>query len=95
MSFAEDLSVFFSDFAVNASFTVEGVQKTARVIFDRPYAAPFGVQVDADAPSCQGATEALAGLQRDDGITVDGKPFEVVRAEADGTGVTNLILRSA
>ena len=32
--FAEDLSVFFSDFAVNASFIVEGVQKTARVIFE-------------------------------------------------------------
>lgn len=94
MSFAEDLSVFFSDFAVDASFTVEGVRKTARVLFDRPYASPFGGQVDADAPLCQGASDALAGLQRDDAITVDGKPFEVERAEADGTGVTNLILRS-
>ena len=89
--FAEDLSVFFSDFAVNASFTVEGVPKTARVLFDRHYAAPYGVQVDADAPACQGATDALTGLQRDDAITVDGKPFDVVRAEADGTGVTNLV----
>jgi len=92
--FAEDLSVFFSDFAVNASFTVEGVQKTARVHFDSPYAAPFGMQADADSPSCQGATADLAGLQRDDAITVDGRPFEVMRAEADGTGVTNLVLRS-
>lgn len=91
--FAEDLSVFFSDFAVSASFTVEGVQKTARVLFDRPYAAPFGMQADADSPSCQGATADLAGLQRDDAITVDGKPFEVDRAEPDGTGVTNLVLR--
>lgn len=94
MSFAEDLSVFFSDFAVDASFTVEGVQKTAHVLFERPYTAPFGMQVDANAPSCQGPSNALAGLQRDDAITVDGIPFEVVRAEADGTGVTNLILRS-
>ena len=91
--FAEDLSVFFSDFAVNASFTVEGVPKTARVIFDRPYAAPFGMQADAESPSCQGATADLAGLQRDDAITVDGKAFEIDRAEADGTGVTNLVLR--
>lgn len=91
--FAEDLSVFFRDFAVNASFTVEGVQKTARVLFDRPYASPFGMQADADSPACQGATVDLAGLQRDDAITVDGKPFEIDRAEADGTGVTNLVLR--
>ena len=91
--FAEDLSVFFSDFAVSASFTVEGVPKTARVIFDRPYAAPFGMQADADSPSCQGATADLAGLQRDDAITVDGRTFEIDRAEADGTGVTNLVLR--
>ena len=91
--FAEDLSVFFSDFAVNASFTVEGVPKTARVIFDRPSAAPFGMQADAESPSCQGATADLAGLQRDDAITVDGKTFEIDRAEADGTGVTNLVLR--
>jgi len=90
---AEDLSVFFSDFAVNASFTVEGLTKTARVIFDRPYAAPFRMQADADSPSCQGATADLAGLQRDDAITVDGKTFEIDRAEADGTGVTNLVLR--
>jgi Phage Head-Tail Attachment len=93
--FAEDLSVFFSDFAVSASFTVEGVQKTARVLFDNPYAAPFGVQVDADAPACQGATADLVGLQRDDAITVDGRAFEVARVEADGTGVTNLVLRAA
>jgi hypothetical protein len=93
--FAEDLSVFFSDFAVSATFTAEGVQKTARVLFDHPYAAPFGVQVDADAPACQGATADLAGLQRDDAITVDGRAFEVVRAEVDGTGVTNLVLRTA
>ena len=91
--FAEDLSVFFSDFAVDASFTVEGVQKTARVLFERPYAAPFGMQADAESPSCQGATADLAGLQRDDAITVDGKTFEIDRAEADGTGVTNLVLR--
>ncbi|MNV97241.1 Phage Head-Tail Attachment [compost metagenome] len=79
---------------MSASFTVEGVQKTARVLFDRPYAAPFGMQADADSPSCQGATADLAGLQRDDAITVDGKPFEIDRAEPDGTGVTNLVLRS-
>lgn len=91
--FAEDMSVFFSDFAVSASFIVEGVQKTARVLFDRPYATPFGMQADADSPSCQGATADLAGLQRDDAITVDGNPFEVDRAEPDGTGVTNLVLR--
>lgn len=95
MSFAEDLSAFFTDFAVSASFTVEGVQKTARVILDQPYAAPFGVQVDADAPMCVGATAALAGLQRDAAITVDGRAFEVERVEPDGTGVTRLVLRSA
>lgn len=94
MAFAEDLSVFFSDFAVDASFTVEGVQKTARVIFDRPSADPFGMQVDAEAPRCQGPSDLLASLRRDDAITVDGRPFQVVRADADGTGVTTLMLRA-
>lgn len=94
MAFAEDLFVFFSDFAVNASFTVAGVQKTARVIFDRPSADPFGMQVDAEAPRCQGPSDVFAGLQRDDAIAVDGKPFEVVRADADGTGITTLMLRA-
>jgi len=91
--FAEDLSAFFSDFAVSASFTVEGVQKTARVLFDRPYAAPFGMQADASEPACQGATADLSGLRRDDAITVDGIRFDIDRVEPDGTGVTNLVLR--
>lgn len=93
--FAEDLSVFFSDFAVNATFAVEGVQKTARVILDRPSADPFGMQVDAEAPRCQGPSDVLAGLRRDDAITLDGVAFQVVRADADGTGVTTLMLRAA
>ncbi len=95
MAFAEDLSVFFSDFAVNAVFTVEGVQRAARVIFDRPSSDPFGLQVDAESPRCQGPTEQLGGLQRDDAITLDGEAFQVVRADADGTGVTTLMLRVA
>jgi hypothetical protein len=93
MSFAEDLSVFFSDFAVVASFAIAGMPKTARVNLECPAVEPFGAEVDATAPACIGTTEALGGLKRGSPITVDGKLYVVERSEPDGTGVTRLVLR--
>ena len=91
MAFAEDLAPFFTDFAVPCA--VNGVQ--VRAIFERPYADPFGGQVDATSPTLLAPSADLAGVERDSLITVDGQAYRVTTAQPDGTGLTLLTLGSA
>lgn len=77
----------------NAVAVVDG--REVAVLFDKPYADPFGGQIDAAAPVLQGDSAALAGVQRDSTITVDGQAYRVMTAQPDGTGLTLLTLGGA
>lgn len=74
----------------NAVAVVGGVE--VPVIFDAPYAAPFASQADAAEPECRGASRDLAGVQRGGSIVIDGRTYQVLRAEPDGAGLTRLVL---
>ncbi|QGW82934.1 head-tail joining protein [Variovorax paradoxus] len=76
----------------NAIAVVEGVD--VPVIFDKPYAAPFGGEVDAAAPECTGPVAGLGALERDSALTIDGIAYVVETAEQDGLGFVRLVLRS-
>jgi hypothetical protein len=76
----------------NAIATVGGVD--VPVIFDTPFAQPFGGQIDASAPECSGAAELLANVERGDTIVLRGRSYEVVTAEPDGAGFIRLVLGS-
>lgn len=77
----------------NAVAVVGGVD--VPVIFDKPYAGPFGGEVDAAAPECTGPVSALGALERGDALSIGGVAYEVQTAEPDGTGFLRLVLGKA
>ncbi|MBB3642607.1 head-tail joining protein [Variovorax atrisoli] len=77
----------------NAVAVVGGVD--VPVIFEKPYAAPFGGEADATAPECTGPSTGLGALERGDSLTIDGVAYEVITAEPDGAGFVRLVLGSA
>lgn len=62
------------------------------VLFQKPYAAPFGGEADSAAPECLGPQSALGALERGGQLAIDGVAYEVIRAEPDGGGLVRLIL---
>ena len=101
--FTEDLTAFFqtADFATTATWTpaAGGGPYTLNVIFDN---ANFDSAIgDAGAtglkPMCMAADTALAqgaGMKRNDALLINGVTYKVANIEADGTGVTALMLRN-
>lgn len=97
MPFAEDLTVFFSDFGVTATPTV-GAAIT--VIFDRAFLSSLGVE--STGPVCVARTADVAALAHGSDLTVTGTPggtddgvYEITGIQPDGTGISVLQLRSA
>ena len=76
----------------NAVAVVDGVD--VPVIFDKPFASPFAGQVDAAAPECTGPEALLGALARGSEIAIGGVTYEVMTAEADGSGFVRLLLGS-
>lgn len=74
----------------DAVATVGGVD--VAVLFQNPYASPFGGEVDASAPECLGPQAVLGGLERGGQLSIDGVAYEVITAEPDGSGLVRLIL---
>ena len=77
----------------NAVAVVDGVD--VPVIFEKPYAAPFGGEADAAAPECTGPAAGLGALERGDALSIGGVSYEVLTAEPDGLGLVRLILGTA
>lgn len=78
------------EFLTNAIATVDGVD--VPVMFRKPYAAPFGGEVDAAAPECTGPAEGLGVLERGSELTIGGVAYRVLTAEPDGVGFIRLVL---
>lgn len=74
----------------NAVAVVDGVD--VPVIYEKPYAAPFGGEVDATAPECTGPADALGSLERGHPLSIGGVAYEVITAEPDGSGFVRLVL---
>lgn len=77
----------------NAVAVVGGVD--VPVLFERPYAGPFGGEVDAVAPACIGPLESLGDFERGDELVIDGATYVVQKPEPDGTGFVRLVLGEA
>lgn len=78
------------EFLANAIAAVGGVE--VPVMFRKPYAAPFGGEVDAAAPECTGPAEGLGELERDSELSIGGVAYKVLTAEPDGVGFIRLVL---
>lgn len=77
----------------NAVAVVGGVD--VPVIFEKPYAGPFGGEADAAAPECTGPVDGLGALERGDALSIGGVAYEVITAEPDGSGFIRVVLGTA
>lgn len=94
MPFTEDLSVFLQvgDFAT--SITLNGVTVTA--IFDREYAvAEVGGGVASTAPALTLKTADVPASPVGKSAVVSGTNYTVAEHQADGTGMSVLLLEVA
>ncbi len=66
------------------------------VIFERPYASPFGQGVvDADQSQCVAPMAAVKDLAQGHALTVGGVRYTVERVEPDGTGAATVFMYQA
>ena len=101
--FTEDLTAFFNtaEFAVAATWTpaAGGGPFALSVIFDNAYyeSAIGDPGVAGRQPMCLAADDKLAqgsGIKRNDVLVINAVTYKVAEIEADGTGVTRLMLRT-
>lgn len=88
--FAEDLAPFFSDGDFATLATIDG--ESVRVIFEQPFADPFGPAVDATQPQCWAPSDTVAQVRQGTNVTIDARAYRVDRVEPDGTGISRLVL---
>lgn len=89
--FAEDLSVFFqsNDFADLATFADAG---TAYGILDNEYIETYNSTGFKPVFTC--ATTDVASYGQGDTLTINSVNYRIDEKEADGTGVTRLLMRT-
>ena len=62
------------------------------VIFEMPYGAAFGRDVDSRSPQCIGPVDKLGSVQRGDELLIGNQVYSVQSAEPDGDGFVLLLL---
>lgn len=96
MNFADDLDIFFSDFAVTATYTpAAGADKMVKVIFDAVYESVSmydGVAVSSASPAAHCKSADVVGVKANDALAIDGSTYRIAEIQPDGTGMTTLIL---
>lgn len=98
MAFTEDLSPFFdatTGFAVPAVFKRGSTTlATLSVIFNNPSQSVeiYDTQLEEVAPFLLAPTALLAGIKRNDTVTVNGATYRIERIHPDGTGVSTVSL---
>ena len=76
----------------NAIAAADGGQQFG-VLFERPYADPFGPGVvDAEQFQCTAPLASVQGLHQGHALTVGGVRYRIERIEPDGTGAALVIL---
>lgn len=90
-----DLRGFFSTrgFAEPATLTVNGVASSLDVIFEDAYLDPMGDFADR-APTAWLPTAAGAIVPKRDTLALRSTTYTIVEVRPDGTGVTQLRLRT-
>jgi len=93
--FAEMFDAFFdtTGFAVPATLTVSGTPSAVTVIFDAAYVDPLG-QIEGSVPMVWLTTSEAGAVVQGDTILVGATTYTVVEVMPDGTGITQLRLRT-
>ncbi|MCB2188819.1 MAG: hypothetical protein KQJ78_20560 [Deltaproteobacteria bacterium] len=104
MTFTDDLTLFFADFAVTVTADPGGAgERTFRAIFDEDaYRAQGLVDVSTTQPALTLAPADAAGLRgktvrvpTDAGLGVQGGDYRVADLQPDGSGLYLALLREA
>lgn len=90
MAFLEDLTPFFSTAEFADLATIGGAD--VRVIFEQPYADPFGPVVDSTQPQCWAPSASVQHAHQGTPVLVGGSAYTVERIEPDGTGISRITL---
>lgn len=91
--FAEDLAPFFStdEFATQATIGGDPV----RVIFEQPFAEPFGAALETTQPQCWAPSASVATVRQGAVVVIGGNTYKVERIEPDGTGISRIVMYPA
>ena len=88
--FAEDLAPFFAVEGFATEATVGGA--AVRVLFERPYADPFGAALDSSQPQCWVPSASVANVRQGAAVVIGGSTYKVERVEPDGTGISRIVM---
>jgi hypothetical protein len=88
VAFSEDLTAFFDTDGFAVSATVGG--GTVVGIFDHAYVDVYGVSGERPVFIC--ATASVSSVAVGDALTVNSQAYAVRAKQADGTGITRMIL---
>lgn len=94
---ASDVSdIFFTDFAVDATYTPSGgTAKGIKVVFDNEYAVVSlagDVAIESVSPAAHCKDSDIIGAKHGDTLVINSVTYYVIGIQPDGTGITILIL---
>lgn len=90
MPFQEDLSVFFSDFSVQATWTRGTTVKTLTGIFDNGY-KQFSFPAEGRNIEFLVTTSAIAGMRQGDAIAINSVTYTVASVQPNQDGALSTI----
>ena len=91
--FAEDLAPFFAADGFATEATIGGA--AVRVIFEQPYADPFGAALDSSQPQCWVPSASVSNLRQGAAVVIGSSDYKVERIEPDGTGISRIVMYPA
>lgn len=90
MAFLEDLTPFFSTAEFADLANIGGAE--VRVIFEAPFADPFGPAVDTTQPQCWAPTASVQHAHQGTAVVIGAAAYTVERIEPNGTGISRITL---
>lgn len=94
MFYYDDIDVFFSDFAIDAVYTADGMPKTIRILFSRDYREMMneitGIEGTASSAICKSSD--VPNASHNDTLEIDEEIYYVIGVQPDDSGVTILLL---
>lgn len=91
--FAEDLAPFFAVEGFATEATIGGA--AVRVIFEQPFADPFGAALETTQPQCWAPSASVATVRQGAAVVIGSNAYKVERIEPDGTGISRIVMYPA
>lgn len=93
--YESDINIFFSDWAIDATYTPQGGQASAiKAIFDNSFDAVnlTGGVVESASPQATVKTTDVPNAKHGDTLNINSITYKIIGIHPDATGITLLIL---